>query len=70
MVEFIKIKNHSGDISPTGSQMPRLLGLAQASKIYRNLKIKNSKKIFLMKEMKLHGEQLEMQALVRVCLKL
>ena len=38
-----KIKNHSGDISPTGSQMPRLLGLAQASKIYRNLKIKNSK---------------------------
>ena len=31
-----KIKNHSGDISPTGSQMPRLLGLAQASRIYRN----------------------------------
>jgi 2-oxoisovalerate dehydrogenase E1 component len=29
-------KNSSADISPTGGQMPRLLGLAQASKIYRN----------------------------------
>ena len=28
-------KNSSSDISPTGGQMPRLLGLAQASKIYR-----------------------------------
>lgn len=28
-------KNSSADISPTGGQMPRLLGLAQASKIYR-----------------------------------
>ena len=28
-------KNSSGDISPTAGQMPRLLGLAQASKIYR-----------------------------------
>ncbi len=27
--------NSSADVSPTGSQMPRLLGLAQASKIYR-----------------------------------
>lgn len=27
--------NSSSDISPTGGQMPRLLGLAQASKIYR-----------------------------------
>jgi pyruvate/2-oxoglutarate/acetoin dehydrogenase E1 component/TPP-dependent pyruvate/acetoin dehydrogenase alpha subunit len=35
-LEVINQKNHSGDISPTGSQMPRLLGLAQASKIYRN----------------------------------
>ncbi len=31
-------KNSSGDISCTGGQMPRLLGLAQASKIYRNVK--------------------------------
>ncbi len=29
-------KNSSADISPTASQMPRLLGLAQASKVYRN----------------------------------
>ena len=35
-------KNSSPDISCTGSQMPRLLGLAQASKLYRKLKIKNS----------------------------
>jgi len=28
-------KNSSADISPTAGQMPRLLGLAQASKIYR-----------------------------------
>jgi pyruvate/2-oxoglutarate/acetoin dehydrogenase E1 component/TPP-dependent pyruvate/acetoin dehydrogenase alpha subunit len=27
----------SADVSPTGSQMPRLLGLAYASKLYRNL---------------------------------
>ena len=35
-------KNSSPDISCTGSQMPRLLGLAQASKLYRKLKVKNS----------------------------
>ena len=29
--------NSSSDISPTGSQMPRLLGLAHASKTYRNI---------------------------------
>ncbi len=28
-------KNSSADISPTAAQMPRLLGLAQASKVYR-----------------------------------
>ncbi len=31
-------KNSSADISPTAGQMPRLLGLAQASKVYRNEK--------------------------------
>ncbi len=31
------LKNSSPDISPTAGQMPRLLGLAQASKVYRNL---------------------------------
>ncbi|WP_374959358.1 thiamine pyrophosphate-dependent enzyme [Gilvibacter sp.] len=30
-------KNSSSDVSPTASQMPRLLGLAQASKIFRNV---------------------------------
>lgn len=29
--------NTSADMSPTGSQMPRLVGLAQASKLYREL---------------------------------
>lgn len=37
-------KNSSSDISPTAAQMPRLLGLAQASKIYRHQNIVNSKK--------------------------
>ena len=32
-----EIKNVSADISPTAGQMPRLLGLAQASKIYRKI---------------------------------
>lgn len=31
-------KNSSPDVSPTASQMPRLLGLAQASKVFRNVK--------------------------------
>lgn len=34
-------KNVSADISPTGGQMPRLLGLAQASKVYRSLGVRN-----------------------------
>ncbi len=32
---LMKIKNSSSDISPTGAQMPRLLGLAMASKYYK-----------------------------------
>lgn len=32
-----KQKNSSCDISPTAAQMPRLLGLAQASKVYREI---------------------------------
>lgn len=36
--DLTRQKNSSADISPTAAQMPRLLGLAQASKIYRNLK--------------------------------
>ena len=34
--DLTKIKNSSSDISPTGSQMPRLLGLALASHHYKN----------------------------------
>ncbi len=37
-------KNSSADISPTAGQMPRLLGLAQASKIYRNVEGINAEK--------------------------
>ncbi len=33
--ELTKLKNSSSDISPTASQMPRLLGLAYASKLFR-----------------------------------
>ena len=35
---LMDLKNSSADISCTSGQMPRLLGLAQASKIYRNNK--------------------------------
>ncbi|HNX85542.1 MAG TPA: thiamine pyrophosphate-dependent enzyme [Bacteroidales bacterium] len=34
--DLTKQKNSSGDISPTAGQMPRLLGLALASKVFRN----------------------------------
>lgn len=36
--ELIDLKNVSADISPTAGQMPRLLGLAMASKVFRNQK--------------------------------
>ena len=41
--DLTKEYNSSADLSPTGSQMPRLLGLAQASKIYKksNLNLPN-----------------------------
>ncbi|GAA4270363.1 alpha-ketoacid dehydrogenase subunit alpha/beta [Hyunsoonleella aestuarii] len=42
--DLTKQYNSSADISPTAAQMPRLLGLAQASKIYRNLSEINSSK--------------------------
>jgi len=35
--DLTKQYNSSSDISPTAGQMPRLLGLAQASKIFRNV---------------------------------
>ncbi|MCG8372362.1 MAG: thiamine pyrophosphate-dependent enzyme [Balneolales bacterium] len=36
-IDQTKSKNTSSDISPTAGQMARLVGLAQASKIYRNV---------------------------------
>ena len=42
--DLINQKNSSSDVSCTGAQMPRLLGLAQASKLYRKLNFKNSNK--------------------------
>lgn len=36
--DVVKMKNSSSDISPTAGQMPRLLGLAQASKIFKQNK--------------------------------
>ncbi len=35
--DLTKQKNSSADISPTAAQMPRMLGLAQASNIYRSI---------------------------------
>jgi TPP-dependent pyruvate/acetoin dehydrogenase alpha subunit len=61
-----KQKNSSADISPTAGQMPRLLGLAQASKIYRQVGIPNKSNSRL-KEMKLLGELLETQVPLRDC---
>ena len=44
-LNLMEQKNSSADISPTAGQMPRLLGLAQASKIYReNKELVNLKK--------------------------
>jgi len=37
-LELSKLKNSSSDVSPTASQMPRLLGLAFASKLFRQNK--------------------------------
>lgn len=36
-INQLEAKNSSSDISPTGGQMPRLLGLAYASKLYREV---------------------------------
>lgn len=44
--DITKIKNTSADISPTAGQMPRLVGLAQASKVYREHSDKSIQKLF------------------------
>jgi 2-oxoisovalerate dehydrogenase E1 component len=35
--DVVSMNNSSADVSPTGSQMPRLVGLAWASRLYRDL---------------------------------
>ncbi len=42
--DLTKQKNISSDISPTAGQMPRLLGLAMASKVYKSVKFDGSEK--------------------------
>ena len=42
--DLTKQKNISSDISPTAGQMPRLLGLAQASKVFKTVKFEGSEK--------------------------
>lgn len=42
--DLTKIKNISSDISPTAGQMPRLLGLALASKIFKSVQFEGSEK--------------------------
>ena len=66
-------KNSSPDISPTAGQMPRLVGLAQASKIYRmndDIGYKDNYSITIgifNLLMKWHGVLLEMRVQVRDC---
>lgn len=43
-IDQTKHKNHISDISPTASQMSRLVGLGLASKIYRDNTVNNSQK--------------------------
>lgn len=44
--DLMKQKNSSADISPTAGQMPRLLGLAQASKVFKHHPDKSIQKNF------------------------
>jgi pyruvate/2-oxoglutarate/acetoin dehydrogenase E1 component/TPP-dependent pyruvate/acetoin dehydrogenase alpha subunit len=44
--DLTKMKNSSADISPTASQMPRLVGLAYASKVFREVKALKKHKQF------------------------
>jgi 2-oxoisovalerate dehydrogenase E1 component len=50
--DLTKIKCSSPDISPTGAQMPRLVGLAYASKLYRN-----NPDLHYLKEFSNHGNE-------------
>ena len=48
-----KLKNSSSDISPTAGQMPRLVGLAYASKLFRN-----NPELAQFKELSNHGREI------------
>ena len=43
-IDLTQQYNSSSDISPTAGQMPRLLGLAQASKVYKEVSFEGSEK--------------------------
>lgn len=53
--DLTKMKNTSPDMSPTASQMARLLGLAQASKVYRNVEELRKHKEF--KKFSVNGDE-------------
>ncbi|WP_231427607.1 thiamine pyrophosphate-dependent enzyme [Pedobacter sp. Leaf250] len=50
--DLTQIKNCSSDISPTGGQMARLVGLAYASKLFRN-----NKELDYLKNFSVHGNE-------------
>jgi 2-oxoisovalerate dehydrogenase E1 component len=51
--DLTKLKNSSADVSPTAAQMPRLLGLAYASKLFRN-----NRELFSFTELSDHGNEI------------
>lgn len=65
-LSLVDQKNHSGDVSPTGSQMPRLLVLHKHQKYIEIIRLTELKN-FLKTEMKLLGGQSAMQAQVKAC---
>ncbi len=67
MARSYKTKKFSPDISPTAGQMPRLLGLAYASKLFRqNKDLHKFNNSYQTKVMRLLLVRLEMPALLRV----
>lgn len=51
-LDLMKQKNTAGDISPTAGQMPRLLGLAYASKLFRG-----NKELHQFSKFSIHGNE-------------
>jgi TPP-dependent pyruvate/acetoin dehydrogenase alpha subunit len=52
-IDQTKTKNSSADVSPTAAQMPRLVGLAWASKLYRE-----NKQLKGLKEFSVNGNEI------------